>query len=56
MKWLDGVIEALDMFLEKPGAKRWKAWHAAVRGATSRTQWLSNNNNKDDISKIGFPW
>ena len=43
MRWLDGIIDSMDMNLSKLRdiVKDWEAWHAAVHGVTKNRTLLS---------------
>ena len=44
MRWLDGILDSMDMRLSKvqETVKDREAWYAAVHGVTKRWTWLNN--------------
>ena len=44
LRWLDRIIDSMDMSLSKPQEieKDRETWHAAVHGFTKSHTWLSN--------------
>ena len=51
MRWLDGLIDSVDMSFGKlqEMVKDREAWHAAVRGVTKSQTWQRLNNNKSSF-------
>ena len=52
LKWLDGIIDSMDMSLSKVRelAMDREAWRATIHGGhkeSDMTEWLNNNNKKD---------
>ena len=66
MRWLDGIIDSMDLGLNKlwEMVKDREAWHAAVHGVTESWTCLWRLNNNKFLNKVkffgkaflGIPW